>query len=76
MILDDVEDGDALLQQRLAESGSCLSHEKSYIEDPKKALRGYFDREGIDPPPEYEFVEGRFGQQMCRIEYGSLGFAS
>lgn len=52
--------------QRLAGSGNCLSHEKNYIEDPKKALKSFFDREGLDP--EYEFVEGKFGQQICRIE--------
>ncbi|VDD80101.1 unnamed protein product [Mesocestoides corti] len=62
------EDGSENLLQRLADEGSCLHHEKLYIEDPKKALKSYFDREGIDPPPEYDFVEGRFGQQMCRLE--------
>ncbi|VDN98193.1 unnamed protein product [Rodentolepis nana] len=55
-----------IMQRRLAESGNCLSHEKNYAEDPKKALKAFFDREGLDP--EYEFVEGKFGQQMCRIE--------
>ncbi|KAL5104774.1 hypothetical protein TcWFU_009521 [Taenia crassiceps] len=65
---DDVDDAENVLQQRLAEGGSCLSHENSYIADPKKALRAYFDREGFVPLPEYEFVEGRFGQQICRIE--------
>ncbi|VDM35390.1 unnamed protein product, partial [Hydatigera taeniaeformis] len=67
-MVDDVDEDENALQQRLAESGNCLSHESSYIADPKKALRAYFDREGFDPLPEYEFVEGRFGQQICRIE--------
>ncbi|CDS36641.1 smad nuclear interacting protein [Echinococcus multilocularis] len=65
---DDGDEDENVLQQRLAESGNCLSHESSYIADPKRALRAFFDREGLDPLPEYEFVEGRFGQQMCRIE--------
>lgn len=68
--VDDGEDGDngGSMLQLLADSGNCLSHEKNYIEDPKKALKAFFDREGIDPYPEYEFVEGRFGQQICRVE--------
>ncbi|KAH9279170.1 Uncharacterized protein ECG_08297 [Echinococcus granulosus] len=65
---DDGDEDENVLQQRLAESGNCLSHESSYIADPKRALRAFFDREGLDPLPEYEFVKGRFGQQMCRIE--------
>ncbi|VUZ43998.1 unnamed protein product [Hymenolepis diminuta] len=67
-ISDDVEEEDngEIMLQRLAGSGNCLSHEKNYIEDPKKTLKSFFDREGLDP--EYEFVEGKFGQQICRIE--------
>lgn len=67
-LLDDVDEAENVLQQRLAEGGNCLSHENSYIADPKRALRAFFDREGFVPLPEYEFVEGRFGQQICRIE--------
>ncbi|KAM7536873.1 hypothetical protein Aperf_G00000080908 [Anoplocephala perfoliata] len=64
---EDEDNGENALQL-LADSGNCLSHEKNYIEDPKKALKAFFDREGIDPYPEYEFVEGKFGQQICRVE--------
>ncbi|VDK35521.1 unnamed protein product [Taenia asiatica] len=67
-MVDDVDEAEDVLHQRLAESGNCLSHENSYIADPKRALRAFFDREGTVPLPEYEFVEGRFGQQICRIE--------
>ncbi|CAH8435361.1 unnamed protein product [Schistosoma margrebowiei] len=52
----------------LLQSGTCLSHEKLYRDDPKRALNAYFEREGIDPIPQYEFVEAPFGKQHCRIE--------
>uniref|UniRef100_A0A0V0J5P1 FHA domain-containing protein n=2 Tax=Schistocephalus solidus TaxID=70667 RepID=A0A0V0J5P1_SCHSO len=61
------DDGGAMLGIGL-DGGSCLSHESSYADDPKRALKNYFDREGFEPPPQYEFVEGRFGQKNCRIE--------
>nr|VZI35527.1 unnamed protein product [Spirometra erinaceieuropaei] len=64
---DDGEVGGAMMGLGL-DGGSCLSHESSYADDPKRALKNYFDREGLDPPPQYEFVEGRFGQKNCRIE--------
>lgn len=48
---------------------SCLSHESLYADDPKKSIKTFFERQGIDPPPQYEFVEGRFGQQNCRLEF-------
>ncbi|OON18140.1 hypothetical protein X801_06014 [Opisthorchis viverrini] len=47
---------------------ACLSHENLYQDDPKRALRTYFEREGIDPAPEFEFVEASFGKQHCKIE--------
>ncbi|VDO57044.1 unnamed protein product [Schistosoma margrebowiei] len=31
-------------------------------------MNAYFEREGIDPIPQYEFVEAPFGKQHCRIE--------
>ncbi|TNN11971.1 Kanadaptin [Schistosoma japonicum] len=52
----------------LLQSGACLSHEKLYRDDPKRALNAFFEREGIDPVPQYEFVEAPFGKQHCRIE--------
>ncbi|KAA3671778.1 uncharacterized protein DEA37_0006147 [Paragonimus westermani] len=47
---------------------ACLSHENLYQDDPKLALKAYFEREGIEPAPEYEFVEAAFGKQHCKIE--------
>ncbi|TPP58494.1 Smad nuclear interacting protein [Fasciola gigantica] len=47
---------------------ACLSHENLYQDDPRRALKAYFEREGIEPAPEYEFVEAAFGKQNCRIE--------
>lgn len=73
LVDEDDEEGAAngpnfLSQLGSAGGASCLSHENAYMDDPKRALKAYFDREGIDPPPDYEFVDGRFGQQMCRLE--------
>lgn len=42
-------------------------NEALYINDPKKALNGYFEREGLDLP-EYEFHEAGFGKWKCSIE--------
>lgn len=42
-------------------------NEALYINDPKKALNGYFEREGLDLP-EYEFHEAGFGKWKCTIE--------
>ncbi|XP_064621223.1 kanadaptin-like [Lineus longissimus] len=42
-------------------------NENLYLEDPKKALRGYFEREGFDIP-QYEFIEAGFGKQHCKVE--------
>lgn len=42
-------------------------NESLYINDPKKALNGYFEREGLDLP-EYEFHEAGYGKWKCTIE--------
>ena len=42
-------------------------HEDSYREDPKRALRVYFDREGVDEG-EYDITEAGFGKYQCRLE--------
>ena len=42
-------------------------NETLYINDPKKALNGYFEREGLDLP-EYEFQEAGLGKWKCSIE--------
>ncbi|CAL8105529.1 unnamed protein product [Calicophoron daubneyi] len=65
-----VEDaGDEVPNFLLGEDGAaCLTHEHLYQDDPKRALKSYFEREGIDPVPEYEFLEATFGKQHCRLE--------
>ncbi|XP_022335105.1 kanadaptin-like [Crassostrea virginica] len=42
-------------------------NEKLYIDDPKKALKGYFEREGYDEP-EYNVQENGAGKFKCLIE--------
>ncbi|ELU12873.1 hypothetical protein CAPTEDRAFT_223125 [Capitella teleta] len=42
-------------------------NEKLYLDDPKKALKGFFEREGYDLP-EYEFVDSSCGKHTCRVE--------
>ncbi|KAL4228390.1 Kanadaptin [Mactra antiquata] len=42
-------------------------NEALYINDPKKSLNGYFEREGLELP-EYEFHEAGFGKWKCTIE--------
>lgn len=42
-------------------------HEELYLDDPKKALKGYFEREGYDLP-EYQFEEAGHGKHKCIVE--------
>ena len=42
-------------------------NEELYIDDPKKSLNGYFEREGYDPP-QYEFSDAGFGKRKCTVE--------
>ncbi|XP_053408761.1 kanadaptin-like [Mercenaria mercenaria] len=42
-------------------------NEALYINDPKKSLNGYFEREGLELP-EYEFHEAGFGKWKCTVE--------
>ncbi|VEL24819.1 unnamed protein product [Protopolystoma xenopodis] len=72
--LDELDEVPSLTTQPL-DGASCLSHETSYLDDPKKALRAYFDREGIDPAPQFEFVDqprslatGSRSGLMCTIQ--------
>ena len=39
-------------------------NEELYVDDPKKSLNGYFEREGHEPP-EYEFGEASNGKWKC-----------
>ncbi|KAH3699321.1 hypothetical protein DPMN_074277 [Dreissena polymorpha] len=42
-------------------------NESLYINDPKKSLNSYFEREGLELP-EYDFHEAGFGKWKCSIE--------
>ncbi|KAK3093167.1 hypothetical protein FSP39_012127 [Pinctada imbricata] len=41
--------------------------EALYIDDPKKALKGFFEREGYDPP-EYDCQEASRGKYKCTVD--------
>ena len=45
----------------------ATENEALYIDDPKKSLNGYFEREGYDPP-QYEFTDAGFGKRKCTVE--------
>ncbi|KAH9491418.1 Kanadaptin [Bulinus truncatus] len=42
-------------------------NENLYIDDPKKALKGFYEREGCDLP-DYQFTEMSVGKHKCRLE--------
>lgn len=42
------------------------NNEELYIDDPKKALRGFMEREGHDL--DYDCSEQGFGQFLCKVE--------
>lgn len=51
---------------------SSLTDESLYLDDPKKSIKGFFEREGLDAP-DYEFIEdnstfGLGSRKKCRLE--------
>ena len=60
---DDAEEFPDMEKNPFAE---LANNENLYIEDPKKCLKNWFDREGFDL--EYKVEEKGFGQFYCRID--------
>ncbi|XP_060067559.1 kanadaptin-like [Ylistrum balloti] len=62
---DEGEKGESVMEHAL----NILTPESEalYINDPKKALKGYFEREGCEEP-EYEVVEAGKGKYKCTVE--------
>ncbi|XP_076463473.1 kanadaptin-like [Babylonia areolata] len=48
-------------------TGLVPQHEHLYKDDPKKALKGFYEREGCDLP-DYQFTEVGFGKHKCVVE--------
>ncbi|XP_059160552.1 kanadaptin-like isoform X2 [Physella acuta] len=58
---EETEEGENAFASLIAENESL------YIDDPKKALKGFYEREGCDLP-DYQFTEIAMGKHKCRLE--------
>ena len=62
---DDAEENDPLAPNPF--SSEAVVGEELHLDDPKKTLRGWYEREGYDEP-EYIIEESGHGRYKCTVE--------
>ncbi|XP_057377447.1 kanadaptin-like isoform X1 [Daphnia carinata] len=63
---EDAEDENPLAENPFSINEDLLLDENIYLEDPKKTLRGWFEREGYEL--EYKVEEKNYAHFICRVE--------